>query len=49
MLDIAFTWLENGDTRDEIAEKFISLCITFGVSTDRVCRGSVESNVVSII
>jgi hypothetical protein len=49
MVSTMFSWVDSGNSRQEIVEKYVELCTTFNLASASTCRASAEIKVVSII
>jgi hypothetical protein len=46
MVNSIFGWIDAGDTKEELVNKVVNLCLTFNIQTEKVCRGVVDMNAV---
>jgi hypothetical protein len=42
-------WFEAGDSGEVIVDKGVNLCLTLNIQTERVCRGFLSFNIVSVL
>ncbi|KAF4522138.1 hypothetical protein B566_EDAN012600 [Ephemera danica] len=42
-------WLEEGISRDELVNRLPTLCVDLGIENERVCRGSIEINIDTLV
>ena len=47
-VNILFSWADAGDSREEIVEKFVDICITLNFASPNMCRGLIDTTIVSI-
>jgi hypothetical protein len=46
MVNTMFSWVDSGNTRQEIVDKYVDLCVTFNLASASTCRASAEIKVV---
>jgi hypothetical protein len=47
LVDTFLSWINAGDSREVIVEKYVEICTTMNIFTPSVCRATVEMRVVS--
>jgi len=46
MVSTMFSWVDSANTRQEIVDKYVDLCVTFNLASASTCRASAEIKVV---
>lgn len=49
MVNSVFGWIDAGDTKEELVNKVVDICLTLNIQTEKVCRGVVDMNAVRFL